>query len=98
MADEERREEGGNGEEEEVDGKMEVEGKGSGVLLGMKLAVSCLFSSDDQSLAASILRQQGGENFMYVLPTCTSLPTLFVCSAHYIYEKTHEFLTWWCYH
>ena len=72
MADEERGDGRGRGREEEVEGDMEVEGKGSGVLLGMKLAVSCLFSSDDQSLAASILRQQGGEIIlMCVLSTCT---------------------------
>ena len=66
VADEKR---GGRGGKEGVEGEMEVEGKGNGVLVGIKLTVSCLFSSDDQSLAASILQQQGGESCMRVY-TC----------------------------
>ena len=55
------------------------EGKeGSGILLGKRFAVSCLFSSDDQSLATSVLSQQGGI-YMYIhkyISTCT--PCMYV--------------------
>lgn len=34
--------------------------EGCGVLIGINIAVSCLFSPDDQTLATSILKEQGG--------------------------------------
>ena len=50
---------GGVGEEKEAGG-AEADAKRCGLLKGVKIAVSCLFSSDDQALAASILKEKGG--------------------------------------
>ena len=71
---------GGGGAKEEVEGEREVEGKGTGVLLGMKLAVSCLFSSDDQTLAASILQQQGGDTCVCTCVCICTCITIFLCA------------------
>ena len=36
------------------------EGERNGILRGLKLAVSCLFPSEDQSLATSVLQEHSG--------------------------------------
>ena len=84
---------GGGGAKEEVEGEREVEGKGSGVLLGMKLAVSCLFSSDDQTLAASILQQQGGDTCVYYVHVL-----LFSCVRCALQCMWRQMQTYWCLH
>lgn len=59
----ERKGDGANGREEE--------GSRGSVLSGLKLAVSCLFTTSDQTLAASVLKQQGGR--IYIVYTCMLL-------------------------
>ena len=45
----------------EGEGERETEGGSGDVLRGLRLAVSCLFSSEDQTLASSVLKQHGGQ-------------------------------------
>lgn len=44
----------------EMGGNGDMGKEGCGVLVGVNIAVSCLFSSEDQTIATSILKEQGG--------------------------------------
>ena len=99
-------EEGGGGSKEDNGGGGGVtegqgggggvtEGQGGGVLLGKKTAVSCLFSTDDQAVAASILRGQGGEEARrHTLELHIRLPThcLTYCSGVVVRPSQADYL------